>query len=103
MHQDTQHIYVHPLDERRQGKNPLSGGATTTTTTATTGVILGAVWFVTLIYFISFVRLSRLASFPDEFCFVADVPITGDHSKQDLRCTQKPTYLPIFTNNIWSY
>ena len=30
-------------------------------------------------------------------------PVTGDHSKQDLRYTQKPIHLPIFTNNIWSY
>ena len=29
--------------------------------------------------------------------------ITGGHSKQDLRYKQKPTYFPIFTNNIWSY
>ena len=29
--------------------------------------------------------------------------ITGDHSKQDLRYTQKPIYFPILTNNIWSY
>ena len=31
------------------------------------------------------------------------VDITGDHSKQDLRCTQKTIYLPVFTNDIWSY
>ena len=29
--------------------------------------------------------------------------ITGDHSKQDLRYTQKPIYSPIFTNNAWSH
>ena len=29
--------------------------------------------------------------------------ITGDHSKYDLRYTQKPIYSPIFTHNIWSY
>ena len=29
--------------------------------------------------------------------------MTGDHSKQDLRYTQKPIYLPCFTINIWSY
>ena len=28
--------------------------------------------------------------------------ITGEHSKYDKRYTQKPTYFPIFTNNIWS-
>ena len=30
-------------------------------------------------------------------------PVTGGHSKQDPRDTQKTTYFPIFTNNIWSY
>ena len=29
--------------------------------------------------------------------------ITADHSKKDLRYTQKPIYLSIFTYNIWSY
>ena len=29
--------------------------------------------------------------------------ITGDHSIKDLRYTQKPIYLPIFTITIWSY
>ena len=28
--------------------------------------------------------------------------ITGDHIKQDLRYTQKPIYVAIFTSNIWS-
>ena len=27
----------------------------------------------------------------------------GGHSKWDLRYTQKPMYLPVLTNNIWSY
>ena len=31
------------------------------------------------------------------------VPITGDHSKQDLTVQKKPIYFPILTNNIWSY
>lgn len=31
------------------------------------------------------------------------VNITGDHSKYNLRCTQKPSHFPIFTNTLWSY
>ena len=31
------------------------------------------------------------------------IHIAGDHSKQDLRYTQRPIYLPVFTDNIWSY
>ena len=31
------------------------------------------------------------------------VNITGGHSLQGLRCTQKHAHFPIFTDNIWSY
>ena len=32
----------------------------------------------------------------------AGATITGDRSKQDLRYTLKPIYLPVFTDKIWS-
>ena len=34
---------------------------------------------------------------------LGEVLFTGDHTKYDLRYTQKATYFSIFTNNIWSY
>ena len=35
--------------------------------------------------------------------YASSTSITGDHIKWDLWYTQKPIYLPVFTNNIWTY
>ena len=37
------------------------------------------------------------------WCYQSLLLLRGTIVNRDLRDTQKPTYFPIFTNNIWSY
>ena len=48
-------------------------------------------------------HLDEISPEPPFWWFVPLGLLRGGHSKYDLRYTQKPTYFPIFTDNIWSF